>query len=150
MRLIVYILSFLSLSSCGPPGESGFNSLIAMSRGAAACLSGEGVTIISALDINRSGVIELDSDINVEVAFVCDGASVEGPFSNVEVMDPCGDTPGKVDEVLLRLSDGTVLVSFSDNAAGNNTRFALIAPGTYSTTDGTGCTFTLGSDGRLL
>lgn len=143
------VLSCILLVSCGQLPLNGLNSLIKLTSTAPTCASG-GVTVISALDANRSNDVELDVDTNVQMAAVCNGGSNTGPFSSVEILNPCGDDPTRVDEVLLRLSDGTVLASFSDNASGSNTRFSLIGPGTYSTTDGTGCTFTLTSDGRLL
>lgn len=71
------------------------------------------------------------------------------PFSNVTVVDPCGDAPTVVDEVLLKLGDGTVLASFSDNANGANTRFSLLNPGTYMTSDGSNCVFTVSNDGNI-
>lgn len=70
-------------------------------------------------------------------------ATLQGYHNIVSLVDPCGDAAGKVDEVLLRLSDGSLLASFSDSAAGLNTRFAVIGNGSYSTTDGTGCSFTV-------
>jgi hypothetical protein len=62
-----------------------------------------------------------------------------------KLVDPCGDGPG-FDEVFLRTSTGNLIASFSQNSSGLNTRFAVIPPGTYNTTDGTGCTFTVGLD----
>jgi len=76
-------------------------------------------------------------------------AQLAGYTHVVEIVNPCGDMPGKIDEVLLRLSTGELLASFSDTVGGLNTRFALIGPGTYSTTDGTGCTFTVLPGGIL-
>lgn len=63
-----------------------------------------------------------------------------------EIVDPCGDSPGITDEVLLRLSNHKLLASFSDSSNGTNTRFSLIEPGQYETTDGSHCHFTVTSD----
>lgn len=153
------LLSVIGLSSCGPvvnnpvypvgpQGEAGYNSLISLSNDAPTCAQG-GVTIVSALDTNRNNTVDVNEDANVAVAVVCHGESATGLFNAVEVLNPCGDAPGVYDEVLLRLTDGTVLASFSENVNGKNTRFSLIGPGTYQTTDGTGCVFTLTSEGRL-
>jgi hypothetical protein len=68
------------------------------------------------------------------------------PTSIVEVIDPCGDAPGIFDEVLLKLENDQILASFSQNQSGLNTRFSLLTPGTYGTTDGTSCVFTVNSD----
>lgn len=70
-------------------------------------------------------------------------------YSIVNIIDPCGNHPSIVDEVLLILANGQVLVSFSENANGKNTRFSILPPGTYATTDGSGCVFTLNADGTV-
>ena len=62
-----------------------------------------------------------------------------------KIVDPCGDGPG-FDEVFMRTSSGKLIASFSQTASGLNTRFSILTPGTYSTTDGTGCTFTVNAD----
>lgn len=72
-----------------------------------------------------------------------DGLDADQTYNIVEIIDPCGDTPNKYDEVILKLGNGTYLASFSDNANGLNTRFSILLPGNYRTTDGTNCNFTL-------
>ena len=134
----------------GSPGRDGYNSVVMLSPDAPSCAQG-GVTIISALDTNRSGEVELGEDQQIRMATVCNGAAAQGAFASVEIMDPCGDHPTKFDEVLLRLGDGKVLVTFSDTVGGDNTRLALLqGPGSYQTTDGTNCAFSLDANGRLL
>ena len=71
-------------------------------------------------------------------------------YDIVSVLDPCGDTPNVVDEVLLKLRNGQVLASFSANASGANARFSLLAPGNYLTTDGSNCHFTIDANGNML
>ena len=68
-------------------------------------------------------------------------------YNIVTIIDPCGDAPGIYDEVLLQLANGQIVASFSQNAAGDNTRFALIPQGSYVTTDGSGCRFNVSSTG---
>jgi hypothetical protein len=82
------------------------------------------------LEINNNtiDILELQSNHNV-----------------TKVVDPCGDGPG-FDEVLLRTSSGKLIASFSQNQSGLNTRFSILTPGSYSTTDGTGCSFTVNGD----
>ncbi len=89
------------------------------------------------------------------------GASVVGPQGEtgpqgpageaavLEVIDPCGDAPGIYDEVILRLANGQLLTSFSENANGKNTRFSILTPGSYVTTDGSDCSFTVSADGSV-
>jgi hypothetical protein len=68
-------------------------------------------------------------------------------YTVTEVIDPCGNHPTRIDEVLLKLANGSIIASFSDNVSGLNTRFAIIEAGTYGTTDGTGCIFRVNNAG---
>lgn len=77
-----------------------------------------------------------------------DGSS--SPLSITSIVDPCGDAPGIYDEVFLKLANGTLLASFSDNANGNNTRFSVLVPGSYVTTDGSNCHFSVDSAGNVI
>ena len=61
------------------------------------------------------------------------------------IVDPCGNGPG-YDEVFFRTSTNKLIASFSDNASGLNTRFSELVPGSFQTTDGTGCSFTVNLD----
>ncbi len=70
-------------------------------------------------------------------------AVLQGYNNIVAVVDPCGAQGLVPNEVLLRLSNGTLLASYSDTAAGLNTRFAVLGNGTFSTTDSTHCVFTV-------
>lgn len=77
-----------------------------------------------------------------------DGAdAVLPPYTVTEIIDPCGDVPNVYDEVLLKLANGQILASFSQNGSALTTRFSLIPAGTYQTTDGTGCVFSVSSSG---
>jgi hypothetical protein len=76
-----------------------------------------------------------------------DGAN--GQDAVLEVLDPCGDSPNIIDEILIRLADGRVLCSFSDKANGQNTRLSILPPGSYRTTDGSSCAFTINADGTV-
>lgn len=73
-----------------------------------------------------------------------DGLAPNITYAIVDIIDPCGrQHPQGYDEVILKLGNGKYLSSFSDNENGKNTRFSYIGPGTYQTTDGTKCVFTL-------
>lgn len=147
--LVIGSAASIFIGSCGDlPRMPGMVYLVVPE--AASCPNG-GITLFTALDTNFSEALELDSDSEIKEAQVCHGAAASGEFSNTELLDPCGDAPGVVDEVLIRLADGRVLSSFSANAAGDYTRFALLpVPGTYMTTDGSNCQFSLSAEGRLL
>lgn len=66
-------------------------------------------------------------------------------YSVVNVIDPCGPSGG-ADEVFLQLANGTVVASFSDTASGQNTRLSILNDGTYETSDGTNCIFTVSTN----
>lgn len=72
------------------------------------------------------------------------------PLDIVAVLDPCGKDPGVVNEVFLKLRNGQVIASFSNNVNGDYTRFSILPPGNYMTTDNTNCTFTLTADGSIV
>lgn len=68
----------------------------------------------------------------------------------IEIINPCGDAPGVYDEVFLRLSDDTIVSSFSESASGTNTRFSVLSPGSFVTTDGDRCYFTVNSNNDIV
>jgi len=74
----------------------------------------------------------------------------QGPLDIAEIIDPCQDAPGVVDEVLLKLGNGSILVLFASNANGNNPRLALLGPGNYMTSDTTNCFFTIDSNSAII
>lgn len=68
-------------------------------------------------------------------------------FSLVQAIEPCGAASSPWKEVILGLQGGQLLSSFSETAAGQNTRFAFIPNGSYQDTDSSGCTFTVTGNG---
>lgn len=77
-------------------------------------------------------------------------AVLQGYKSIVSIKDPCGAQNNSWNEVFLKLSDGSYVASFSDNANGLNTRFTLLKDGSYVTTDGTNCHFTVTGNGTVI
>lgn len=150
----------------GERGARGYAAVISSSSfsTSVACIAG-GINILTATDTNENGILDSE-DSNILASTLCNGVNgVDGqngqdgqdgqdavlpPFAPVAILDPCGDHPSIFDEVLLKLANGQVLASFSDNVSGLNTRFSLIGPGTYRTTDGSSCLFTIDSNGNLL
>jgi hypothetical protein len=70
--------------------------------------------------------------------------AVESPYDIVAIEDPCGVQ--SLDEVFLRLRNGTVLAHYSD---GTRQHLVVLLPGSYTTSDGYGCSFTFYPDGTL-
>ncbi len=119
----------------------------------AQCASGGNVLVI-AVDSDDDGQLDPSADSNVQTLVTCNGSDgqdgedgADAPptqFTPVEILNPCGDSPSVYDEVLLKLQDGTIIASFSDNANGKNTRLSVLGSnGSFQTTDGDACIFSL-------
>jgi hypothetical protein len=65
---------------------------------------------------------------------------IDGEDAVTEIIDPCGDNPNKFDEVLLVMSDGSILVYFED---GNKRFLAVLGDGNYRTSDKQQCRFSI-------
>lgn len=158
--------------SDGSDGEDGYSVVISLSTILQAdilCPTG-GTRIQLAQDTNRNGTWDL-TDSQQQLANICNGTAGQSgadgqdgedgadgtdgqdapltPLTPVEIVDPCGDKPGVYDEVFIRFQDGRLIASFSENANGKNTRFSLITAGSYVTTDGTLCFFSVDAQGGL-
>lgn len=119
------IVLCLLLAACGKDGKDGLNG----SNGAQGAAGINGVNGTNGAD----GQDGEDAPVN--------------PYDIATIVDPCGDANGVIDEILLRLNNNQIIASFT--SSGNNTRFALVPPGTYTTTDGSNCLFTVHSDGNV-
>jgi len=163
MKVFIVILFFLV--SCGDPRQNSstsnaynkpsLGSLINQQKVAVdklTCQSGKGVIINTGVDKNRNGL--LDSTEVDQTSIVCDGAEgangsngspgKDTSFDLLTAIAPCGmdSEPGLGKEILLCLSDGSVISSFSDNASGKNTRLAFIPLNVQlQDTDGSLCIF---------
>lgn len=76
-------------------------------------------------------------------------AALAGYKHITSIKDPCGPQ-GNWNEIFLRLSDGSYIASFSEQANGKNTRFVVLQDGNYVTTDGTNCHFTVSGSGTVI
>jgi hypothetical protein len=70
-------------------------------------------------------------------------------YTITQKIDPCGNAPGIFDELLLVFADGSLLATVSDNANGKNTRLAEVPDGSWTTTDDSGCNFTVSTSGSM-
>lgn len=71
-------------------------------------------------------------------------STIPSPYDIVEIIDPCGQAA--LDEILLKLRNGTLLGHYSD---GNKQYLVVLVPGSYSTTDGYHCNFVVHSNGSV-
>lgn len=150
----------------GIDGQDGSNghSVVYSLLPADSCSAG-GQTILLAQDINDNLSLDI-TDSNIHSLTICNGQDgvngqdgqngqdgVDAPptmFTPVGIVDPCGDASGIYDEVFLKLQNGTLLASFSDNSNGKNTRFSVLTPGSYITTDGSNCFFTVDGNNNIV
>jgi len=142
----------------GAAGKSGHN-IIFSSIDNFACPAG-GKTLLIAQDVNANNIIDPLIDLNIQSLDICNGSDgtngndgIDAPpseFTPVEIIDPCNDAPGIYDEVFLRLYNGQLLWSLSDNENGKNTRFSLAVAGSWKTTDGSNCFFSIDNSYNLF
>lgn len=94
-----------------------------------------------------SSLLELIEQLESEqVAGRAELVTLQTGYTIVSVIDPCGPSGGVADEVLLRSGNGALIASFG---TGNSVRFSILEPGSYVTTDGTSCSFTVDSLGAV-
>ena len=92
--------------------------------------------IITQLNITQNNLNEL----------VIEVAELAGHNNIVDIIDPCGDWSNGFDEVILRTSDGKLLAYFEN---GSNRYLSLLVPGSYRTTDGSNCNFTVNNSKQV-
>ncbi|HVK60357.1 MAG TPA: hypothetical protein VM432_02355 [Bdellovibrionales bacterium] len=150
--------------AAGAAGSNGYDMVFqTVAASPEQCPAG-GSNILMALDTDRSGTYSAQ-DSNQQAITLCNGQNgtngqngqdgedgedgedaILPAYAPVDVIYPCGNN-GSYPEALLRLSNGQVLASFSENANGKNTRFSFIPDGSYVTTDGRNCQFSLSTSG---
>lgn len=131
--LLAFLFCLLSLIGCsnrtGTPGSDGLNGL-----------PGANCTVSQ---VSNGAIITCPDGTT---ALVQNGSSSEpSAFTIVDLIDPCGQE-ADFDEVLLKLYNGQYLVHFSH---GGKQFLSTIGTGSYVTTDGTNCHFTINQDGTV-
>lgn len=145
----------------GIPGEKGAScSVSSTSTGAdIGCTDGTVVSLTNGLQ-GATGTNGTDCSVQQlsngariscgqQIAYVYDGEDAPiTAFTFTQEITPCGKESSPWKEVLLCMSNGQILASFSDDMGGTNTRLANIPPGSYMDTDKSGCNFnvTLGEN----
>ena len=142
----------------GDDGKNASNSLVVTERvtiDSDVCESEAGVMIKSGVDLNNNSILDADEVQNY--SFVCDGVrGISGENGNdgqnavVEIINPCLRAANMHNEIFLRLADGNIVCSFSDNFQGDNTHLALLYAGDFTTSDGYNCLFSVDDDLTLI
>lgn len=87
-----------------------------------------------------------DSSKNPDaVSVICNGADASIPdgLFVTRLLMPCGPLSSSYKEILLQMSDGSVIATFSNSISGDHTRLTVLPDGAYQDTDDSGCSFTL-------
>jgi hypothetical protein len=162
----------------GTAGTNGTNghSLAFEFAPAPQCGTG-GYTILEDLDLNDNGLVDDGNISSATICNGAVGTAGQNgtngangsngtngtnasitPFTPVSLLAPCADDPMHPTadeladprlEVFLKLENGTILNSFSDNVSGYNTHFGVLSPGTYESTGATNCVFKLEPNGDI-
>lgn len=147
-----------AVGSAGPAGSDGYSMVFqSVPASSSACPAG-GSVLLMALDTARSGVYHASFPSQQSIT-LCNGVNGQNgsngqngqdapvpAYAPVEAIRPCGNSVA-YKEVLLRLSNGEVLASFSADTTGTMTRLAFLPDGTFLNTDASGCQFTLATMG---
>jgi hypothetical protein len=172
MKLISVVLLVSMISACGDglvlvqrpkdgvDGKNGHNAAFDVAVPLVGVCSNGGSILNAGTDLDDNLILDL-SEVTVSI-ITCNGTNgvngtngIDGvspampALMPVAILNPCGDAPSIYDEVFLKLADGTVLASYSDNTSGMNTRFTKLIAGTYGTTDGDNCVFTIDASGNI-
>ena len=94
------------------------------------------------VDGNKNDIDRLEQEINNNLARIIE---LEDDITVVEMIDPCGPSQFAYDEVLFKLSDGSIIAYFEN---GNNRFLTKIPDGDYRTTDQQRCFFSV-DDGEV-
>lgn len=133
----------------GTNGKDGNGVAFAVVNASVQQCSSGGSTILMATDVGNTGIYDVTAP-NQKSMTICNGQNAVTPaYAPVETIQACGNNVA-YKEVLLRLSNGQVLGSFSNDTGGTMTRLAFLPDGEFMNTDNSGCQFSLftSSDGK--
>ena len=112
----------------GPQGESGAGCTVTPVANGVEVKCGEGEAVV--IHNGQDGVNGQDGRGGITA------------YTVTSIVDSCGKQ-ASYDEVLLRMGNGDLMAHYSD---GSKQFITVIGPGTYLTTDGTSCMFTIHPD----
>lgn len=151
----------------GEAGANGHSAIVSQAPADSLVCTNGGVLISMGVDLNDNSTME-PTEVK-QVATLCNGLNgsdgtngqdgedgedgqdaVISQFAPIDLVNFCGNSSLAWSEVGFRLANGTIVASFSENANGKNTRWTVIRPGSYITTDGYGCNFTVTVSGQIV
>jgi hypothetical protein len=160
MKLVLGMVLLSTLASCGKSelilvdGIDGYSIVVNSGKLSAnvACPSGGTVTTMYQ-DIDRDNQVTVGVDKLQSTFITCNGlVGKQGILSVINLrQDVCGQSSSNFSEVIIKLTDGRYLSSFSDNVYGDNTRFTILVKNiVYKTTDGNNCKFKINDNNVLV
>jgi hypothetical protein len=169
MKQFILFITFITLVSCvKEKATTPVEKTVIIQR--ACSVSKEGlITTIKCPDGTESQIVDgapgkdgqdcYVEAINAGANIVCGGSivtvedgingtnGIDGISPILEIIDPCGDKPGKFDEIVLKLSENQLVVYFQ---SGSNYFLTLLTPGNYRTTDEQKCYFTVNGQYQII
>jgi hypothetical protein len=133
-----------AVGAAGPAGSNGHGVVFQMVAASATQCPAGGTVILMAIDNNDNGTYS-STKPGQQSTVICNGkAAATTPYTPVEEIFPCGGAAYNA-ETLLRLANGDVVGTVSAGPSGAYTALAVIDDGSYYTTDGASCNFSLSS-----
>lgn len=135
-KVITVILASMVLSACGLQGQVNdlkgrVDRIEEQQRAVQVQISNVRDAMTTADDANKAALQQQLNNLMAQLAIL------QGYTMVTAVVNPCG-SQSPYDEVILKLSNGTVLASLTTYSG---VRFSILPNGSYTTTDGSNCHF---------
>ncbi len=128
-----------------PPAVNGHSAAFAAAPADVSLCAAGGTVLNAGTDFNDDGALEL-TEVSA-TAVVCNGApAATNGFEPTNLVAACGgNIADSNNELFIRLANGILIGSVSQNVNGLNTHFGVVAPGTWVSTGSNGhtCVFTV-------
>lgn len=166
MYAFIYIAIAVSLSACqkngkdglpgvNQPGQDGHSAAFSQASADSSLCPAGGTVLNAGVDLNDDSFLQM-GEIKA-TAVTCNGqdgtSPTLSPFTPVSLVSACG---GSVldpnNEVFIKLSNGQLIGSVSENVDGKNTHFGVVIPGYWHSTGSNGheCNFTVDSNYNVI
>lgn len=133
----------LAGNGCNSQGVAGTNGVDGTDGAAGSSCSVS--TVASSPGVAPNGGARITCSDGTDALLLNGTNAPSTPYTITQVVKPCPLVSGSFPEVLLVLQDRSILASATSNGSALTTRLALLTPGSYVTTDGRSCNFTVTS-----